>query len=279
MLKKIIILFLFIFICVPASLAKTLTFAQVTDIHYSPDGSTNSSRNVAVSKKHLYFTIMSLNKIMPEFTVFLGDQIDKSEEENIKDFMGYTKNLKMPYYFVFGNHDAYKMNGISKEDYLKIVSKTNHRQPKNKYYYTFKPDKDVLCIVLDGSAQLAPTAHGYFPAKELIWLDKQLRKNKNKIVLIFQHFPLIPPREHKSHEIINADKYWYILSRHKNVVLISSGHYHDEAFNVDKYGIRHISTTSLLNTPPMYDLIHVEYDKNSGLDASKVKVDVEHIRV
>lgn len=279
MFKRFLILIMLILLCMPVSFAKTLTFAQITDIHYSPDGSTNSSRNVAVSKKHLYFAIMSLNKIMPQFTVFLGDQTDKSEEIALKDFLGYTSKLKMPYYFVFGNHDAYKMTGIPKDEYLSIVSKVNPRQPKNKYYYTFKPNSDVLCIVLDGSAQLAPTSHGYFPPEELIWLYKQLKRNRNKIVLIFQHFPLVPPIEHKSHDVIDAYKYWYILSKFNNVVLISSGHYHSEGFSVDKYGIRHISTTSLLNTPPTYDLIKIEYDKNSHLDASKVKVDVEHIRV
>ncbi len=279
MFNRFLILILFILLSMPVTFAKTLTFAQVTDIHFSPDGKTNSARNVAVSKKHLYFAIMSLNKLMPKFTVFLGDQTDKSDEEDLKEFLTYTSKLKMPYYFTFGNHDAYKMTGIPKDDYLSIVTKSNPYQPKKKYYYTFKPDKDVLCIVLDGSSQLAPTSHGYFPPEELIWLYKQLKKNQNKIVLIFQHFPLIPPSEHKSHEVIDAYKYWYILSKFKNVVLISSGHYHSEGFTVDKYGIRHISTTSLLNIPPMYDLIKIEYNKYSYLDASKVKVDVEHVRV
>lgn len=279
MFSRILALIVFLLVFSPVSIAKTLTFAQVSDIHYSPDGKTASSRNVEVSKKHLFFTITSLNKKNPEFTVFLGDQTDKSDEDSLNDFLGYTSKLKMPYYFVLGNHDAYKMTGIEKSRYLEIVSQKNPRQPKNKRYFTFKPNKDVVCIVLDGSAVLVPSSHGYFQPEQLIWLDKQLEKNKNKIVLIFQHFPLITPHENKSHDVLEAYKYWQVLSRHKNVVLISSGHYHDEAFNVDKYGIRHISTTSLLNVPPVYDLVTVEYDKDSHKDAKKVKVDVEHVRV
>ena len=279
MLKHLLVLLAFLLVLTPVSFAKTITFAQVSDVHYSPDGKTMSSRNVEVSKKHLFFTITSLNKKNPMFTVFLGDQTDKSTEDSLNDFLGYTSKLKMPYYFVFGNHDAYKMSGVEKERYLEIVSKINPRQPKKQNYFVFKPNKDIACIVLDGSAKLVPSSHGYFQPEQLLWLDKQLKKNKNKIVFIFQHFPLITPHENKSHDVLEAYKYWYVLSRHKNVVLISSGHYHDEAFNVDKYGIRHISTTSLLNVPPEYDLVTVEYDKDSHKDAKQVKVDVEHVRV
>ena len=275
MVKRLLVLFAFLLAFSPVSFAKSLTFAQLSDIHYSPNNTTSSKRDVSVAKKHLYFAIQSLNRKSPAFTVFLGDQIDKSNEESIKDFMGYTSKLNMPYYLTFGNHDAYKMSGISKDDYLDIVTKTNSKQPY-KRYYTFKANKDVIGIVLDGSAQLAPTAHGYFSPEQLAWLDKQLTKNKKKLVLIFQHFPLIPPREHKSHEILQSENYWNILKKHNNVVLISSGHYHSEGFSVDEQGIRHISTTSLLNTPPTYDLVTIKYEKKTP--AKDVKVDVEHVK-
>lgn len=279
MLKRFFVLCCFLLLLMPVSYSKTITFAQLTDIHFSPDGSTNSSRNVAVSKKHLYFSVMSLNKKSPEFTVFLGDQIDKSNEESIKEFMNYTSKLKMPYYIVLGNHDAYKMSGIQKDKYLSIVSNKNPYQPSLKRDYVFKPNKDIVCIVLDGSSQLLPSSHGYFSPEQLKWLDKELTKNKKKLVFIFQHFPLIPPSIHKSHEILEPQGYWDVLKKHKNVVLISSGHYHSDALNVDEYGIRHISTTSLLNIPPVYDMVTVEYDKDSYKDAKSTKVSVEHIRV
>lgn len=279
MIKRCFFICAFLILLIPCSYAKTVTFAQVSDVHYSPQGTTDSHRDVSVSKKHLYFTIMSLNKKNPDFTVFLGDQIDKSNEDSIKGFMQYTSKLKTPYYLVFGNHDAYKMSGITKDNYLEIVSKTNPNQPKKKRDFVFRPNRDIACIVLDGSAQFAPSAHGYFTPEQMLWLDKQLNKNKKKLVFIFQHFPLIPPRSHKSHEILEPERYWEILKKYKNVVLISSGHYHSEAFNSDETGIRHISTTSLLNTPPVYDMITVEYDKDSYKDAKDAKVTVEHIRV
>ena len=279
MLKRFLLLSCFVMFLFQSADAKSITFAQLTDIHYSQDGSTNSSRNVSVSKKHLYFAVMSLNKKKPAFTVFLGDQIDKSNEDNIKEFMSYTSKLKMPYYFVLGNHDAHKMSGITKDKYLEIVSNKNPYQPALKKNYVFKPNKDIVCIVLDGSANLVPSAHGYYSPEQIAWIDKQLTLNKRKLVFIYQHCPLLPPHEHKSHEVIEPENYLKMLAKHKNVVLISSGHYHNEGFSVDEQGIRHISTTSLLNVPPVYDMVTVEYDKDSWKDAKGTKVEVEHVRV
>ena len=114
-MKKILILFLFfIFAAVPV-LAKSVEFAVVSDSHLIPSEHPTLFTD---SEKKLIFTVESINKNKDiEFVVFLGDCIDKSNMESLQSFMNIVQNLNKPYYIVFGNHDAYSLSGVPKEDF------------------------------------------------------------------------------------------------------------------------------------------------------------------
>lgn len=274
----LIVIIAFITISSP-SFAKSVKFIQLTDIHYSPEGTTDSKRDVSRSSQNLKFAVTSINKQNADFVVFLGDNIDKSQPQSLIGFLRETQVINKPFYFVLGNHDAYKLSGIPKEEYIKAIRLYNPHQKSNKPYYTFSPNKEVIGVVVDGSMPFAPSAHGEYTDEMLTWLDKTLTKNKNKVVLIFQHFPLIPPSENRSHTTLKPDKYFDLLVKHKNVALISSGHYHDDKITIDENGIYHISAPSLLVPPNIYELIEVSYDKKQFQPPSNVKIDLKRIQI
>lgn len=241
--------------------AKTVKFAQLTDIHYTVSGTTESGRDVSKSQIALQAAIIRLNASDVDFVVFLGDNIDKSTTENLEGFMNIVKDLKKPYYMIIGNHDAHKASGMSKEDYIKIIKKYNPNQfSKNSYFY-FHPTPEIVAIFMDGTANTVPTAHGNFNKTKLAWLEKLLKKNKNGKAVILQHYPLIEPSDNPSHNVLNKATYLELLKNHDNVASISSGHYHAEQIKIDEQGITHISTPSLMNPPFEYHVVSISYDK------------------
>ena len=158
--------------------AEELTFAQVGDVRYSLDN--------GYLDKYLYFLSSSIRKKFPEFVVFLGDNVNKSREEDVIGFMRAIHSIRTPYYLVLGNEDAHKMSGIDKENFLDIVTTFNRNQDDNKRYYYFKPNSDFVCVVLDVNPDFTPSKHSELPDEQLEWLDKLLTKySKKKFIILF----------------------------------------------------------------------------------------------
>ncbi len=276
---KFLFLLLAFSLFINSSYANTLKFAQITDVHYSPDGKSDSKRDVSYSSKNLNFAVNSINKQNVDFAVFLGDNIDKSRPDSLLGFLRTTQNLTVPHYFVIGNHDAYKLSGIPKDKYIEAVKLYNPHQKSDKPYYFFYPNKDCIAIVVDGAMPFAPSTHGTYTEDMIKWLDKVLTLNPTKIALIFQHFPLIPPEDNRSHTTLYPEKYFELLIKHKNIALISSGHFHSDKLTIDDNGIYHISVPSLLAKPNEYQVIELNYSKKRFKPPTDVKIEIKKIQI
>ena len=251
--------------------AKELVFAQVSDVNYSLDDSYMS--------KYLYFLTSSIAKKHPDFAVFLGDNVSKSREEDVIGFMQSIYALRIPYYVVLGNNDAHRLRGIEKEVYLDIVTTFNRNQNDKEKYYYFKPNGDFICVVLDATPDFAPSKHGEISDEQVEWLDKLLTKYPKKMFLIFHHCPLVPPRVEYQLSMLNTEKYQEMLNKHSNVLLISSGHYHQDGIFQDEKGIRHISAPAFKDMPYSYQLIRILYDEDKHKSPKDVEIIVEKVKV
>lgn len=253
--------------------AKTLNFAVASDVHYSPAVNAENAKS-DISAKALRGFVDRVNENDYDFVIFLGDNIDKSKPQNLKRFFNVIKNMKTPYYLVLGNSDAHKISGMSKPDYLKIVSQNNKSQKKAQSSYYFCPTSDVIVIVIDNVSSGMPSSHGMFTEKTLKWLDEVLTKNKNKKAVIFQHVPYIEPYEKDSYNILERHEYGAVIRRHKNIVMICSGHYHKYALTPDDRGIYHLSAPALYEHPYKYLDIKLDYNKKPLTKAKNFKLDV-----
>ena len=121
--------------------------------------------------------------------------------------------------------------------------------------YVFKRGEFVF-IALDGAKETIPGTNGYYRESTLKWFDNQLTKYANKKVVVFQHFPILPPTEEKSHQVYRAEDYVAILKKHDNVIAIVSGHYHLNKEKMDN-GIYHISSPSLVGVTNPYKIIDI----------------------
>ncbi len=270
-LNKVLMVLAVLLIIQPLALAKTLEFAQVADVHYSFE---NSQLD-----KYLYFLSLSLKKKSPEFVIFLGDNVDKSKEEDVIGFMRAIHSIREPYYIVLGKNDAHGFSGVPKEDYLDIVSTFNRNQDDNKNYYYFKPNSDIICVILDDSSDFAQSTHGEIPDEQLKWLENLLIKYPKRLFLIFHHTPLVPPRVEYKYSMNNSENYQNLLKKYNNILLISSGQYHQESVQKDDRGVRHISAPAFKNTPHSYQLIKIDYNENSYKSPSDVGITVTNIKV
>lgn len=281
-MKKILYILLFLVIFQGSAFAKSLEFAIVSDSHLIPS---EHPRLFTQSEKNIIFTVESINRNKDvKFVVFLGDCIDKSNMESLQSFMNIVQNLNKPYYIVFGNHDSYAAGGIAKEDFSKFIHEYNKRQPKEDTSFYFKANKDSYALVADGSSYVVPGRHGRYLPELLTEIEKLFKHKKNKMIFIFQHFPLIPPNDNESHYTLDSDRYLDMISKNKNIVLIASGHFHYKNLIVDKNGIYHISAPALgarngSAGSGCYEIIKVDYDKGLFRKPHNIKVNVKDVAI
>ena len=118
-MKKKIFLSLISFLLLQCSVfANTIKFAQISDAHFVK----NDKYRAEVLEK----AIKEINNDKDiEFTIFTGDNIDSPHTEYLPEFIKLANKLNNPYYIVIGNHDVFRNNGLSKEQYLQIVKDNN----------------------------------------------------------------------------------------------------------------------------------------------------------
>lgn len=253
---KKLLSFLVLFICLIACQAKTfannIKFVQIADAHVSAESE--------FSQLVLKEAIKDINNQSSiSFVVFTGDNIGNPNIENLRCFKSIVKNLKVPYYIVLGNHDVYKQKHLSKVQYFEILNEKNFFRLQRTPNYKFKKDGFVF-LTVDGAKEIIPGSIGYYKKDTLAWVNKMLTRNKKKPVIIFQHFPVEYPQsvenKLKTHKTYKVEEYRDMLSKHKNVLTILSGHFHvnDETM---KDGIYHISTPSLITVPYSYKIIDI----------------------
>lgn len=271
-----------IFLCMSAPvLAKSIEFAVVSDTHLIPS---NSETEFTESEKNVIFTVQSINANKDiKFVVFLGDLIDKSNLNSLESFMNIVQHLDKPYYFAYGNHDAYQAGGIPKEDFAAFVHAYNKRQPKEDTSFYFKANEDCYGLVVDGSSYFVPGRHGRFLPEVLTEIEKLFKCKKNNLIFIFQHFPLIPPNDIETLYTFEADRYLDLLKKYPNVVLVASGHYHYKKLIVDENGLYHISVPALGKGAAaagngVYQVVNVTYDKKFLKKSENVKINVKDVK-
>ncbi len=252
------------------ALAQSINFAVTSDINYLA-GDVNEEASVGA--KVLNGFVARTHEKKYDFIVFNGDNIKKSKPQHLIGFLNTVKSIDAPYYLVMGNNDVHKISGISKPEYLKIVSKYNKNQKNETNSYCFYPSPGIMAIVLDGVSTGMPTNHGVFGKKTLQWLDKKLAENKGKQVIIFQHVPYYEPVDIPEYEILEKAEYTAVLRRHKNVALIVSGHYGKDFEIKDDYGVTHISVPALSKEPYYYTEINIDYDKLPFCKAKNLNIE------
>lgn len=243
-MKRLLWLILLLFLTQSAALCSETKFVVLSDVHISAAKQDKNSRQLTQSISLLQKAVSEVNKSDVDFVIFSGDVIDKTEKTSLVMFAKIVNKLNKPYYIIPGNHDVAHFLGLDKKEFFRLVNKFSHN--KTSSMPSVKIMKNGLVFIfMDGVNQIMPSSAGYYKENDLIWLDKKLSKYKNNNVVIVQHFPLVEPYYRKSHITYKADEYLDVLSKHKNVIAVISGHFHAEGENL-RDGVLHISAPSLV---------------------------------
>lgn len=216
-MKKVLVCFvLFLQLYIP-SVAKTVRFIQVTDVHLTQGN---------YEKLKTFVTDVNKNYRNIDFVVFTGDNIDKASISDLKTFLLIVKKIKPRVYVLVGNHDVVKIQGLDKALYMRAARLFLGRYHPKKTNFVFKK-KGVVFIAMDGVKEVFPAPNGYYKEKETAWLQDRLKKYKNNKVVILQHFPVIEGAS-KSHNTYKREEYLNLLAAHNNVLAVVSGHFHTD---------------------------------------------------
>lgn len=239
-----------------------LTFAQISDAHYSSAKTNTSYRLTAESGELLQDAVDQVNQITPnvDFVMFTGDMVNTPYQKELMKFIPYANQLRVPWYAVLGNHDICVGGFLSKRVYWDILNSHNKNFNFSKTYYSFSPKKGYKVIGLDSIIDDRITANGRIDDEQLLWLDKQLSKSKKDVVLIFLHVPIVEPLHSEGHKLLNADEVLNILNKYKNPIAVFSGHYHTTKIT-QLANVLHVSTPSLVSYPNSFRIIRINNQK------------------
>jgi hypothetical protein len=153
--------------------------------------------------------------------------------------------------------------------YMQLVNKYNKNYKFEKTYYSFVPQKGYKAIVLDTIIRDRLTANGRLGDEQLKWLNNELEKSSNDIVLIYMHVPVVEPFNSPNHRLLDSDKMQEILNKYKNPIVVFQGHYHSAKITQND-NIVYISCPSLVTYPNAFRIITITNNRK------KVIINVEN---
>ena len=238
----------------------SVKFVHVSDTHIS-DREDTSYKMLSQSKNLLVDFIKRVNKISSvDFVIFTGDMVDRPQLNSYKDFFTILTALKYPSLMALGNHDA-KFVGGENEEYLtetqvlNIIANCNPNQKFDKAYWALTPKANFRMIVLNLRTE-EKSSNGVITKEQLEFLESELEANKDKVILIFAHYPVVEPFQSDTHKILNSEEIMTVLQKYKNPIAYFSGHYHTTKITkVDN--LIFVSTPALVTYPNAYRIVNV----------------------
>ncbi len=246
--------------------SNVISFAQVSDVHYSSTDMNTSYKLTAESGEVFKDVVAQINEYRPklDFVMFTGDMVNKPLRKELKEFLTIAQDINSPWYVAFGNHDVCIGGALTKKLYFETVGEYNSKFKFRNSYYSFVPKKGFKVIVLDSIIDDHLSSNGRISEKQMQWLDEELKKTKKSdVILVFLHVPVIEPFPSSSHKLLNGDELFEHLSRSSNPIGVFTGHYHMTKV-IQKGNILFVNTPSLVSYPNAFRIIKV---KNNQQDA------------
>lgn len=248
---------LILLLVVNAASAQSLKIGIVADCQYCNCNYSERWNNDYRQGPHrLQKAVDKFNDNGVDIMFHLGDFIDRNFESYavVKPIIN---KLKMPHYFVLGNHEFSVVDSLKG----KVLETLELEFP----YYTIKKEK-WLFIVIDGTdispyrstdstkiafanSQMkmykkanrlqAKPWNGAVGSEQLKWLEAQLKKadNQNLKAIVLAHFPVLPLA---ALNLWNDVEVVEILEKHKSVKAYFNGHHHLGNY-IEKAGIHYVT--------------------------------------
>ena len=258
-MKKIFCLLLLMFSSVSCVTAEPFSFGVIADCQYC-DANTGGVRQYRDSPAKLRASVDQLNQEDIEFSVHLGDFIDK-DWKSFDVVEPIYQSLKKPAYYVLGNHD------YSVADDKKALVHTRLGMKSRYYDFTVKGwrfvaldgnDISFHAYPVDSDEYRAASAYylnhkitspkwnGAIGAAQVKWLEGVLKDAaaKGESVVLMAHFPVYPANVHN---LWNAREIVSITEANPCVKAYINGHNHSGNYG-EKNGVHYVTFKGMVDT-------------------------------
>ncbi|WP_160063705.1 3',5'-cyclic-AMP phosphodiesterase [Psychromonas sp. L1A2] len=159
-----------------------------------------------------------------------GDLSQDHSAQSYIDFSDRIKTLKMPCYWLPGNHDMQEVMLPS----LLSEGLAQAKQIVSEYWQI---------ILLD--SQVSGVPYGHLSESQLTFLEDKLQQYPDKQTLIAVHHHILPVGAAwlDQHILKNNEQFIALISQFDNVNAVLSGHVHQE-FDVEQNGVRYLTSPS-----------------------------------
>lgn len=225
--------------------APAITFGLIADVQYG-NIPPNGTRFYANSLAKLKSCVEQFNAHPVEFTVNLGDHIDR-DPHDLNAVLEQLAQLKAPLYNTTGNHDykgvtdnyiLYQKLGMpaeyysfTKKGWRFLMLNTNEIASYSQVKGTGKDAEleQMKARITSDKRNNGQSWNGGISSKQKEWLADQLKtaQTKKENVLVFSHHPLYPFKEFTA---LNDKEILEILSHFPCVRAVISGHHHTGAY-------------------------------------------------
>ncbi len=262
MLLRIMLTTLLVALAIPSAHGeepKPFTFGTIADCQYC-DADTGGVRFYRNSPAKLEAAVKHLNTLDLEFTVHLGDFIDKDWESF--DVVGpIYQSLKMPAYHVLGNHDfsvaddkkadVHRKLGMPARYYDFMVhgwrfvaldgnDVSFHGYPKDSPEYAAAEKYYV-----DNKIE-SPKWNGAIGEEQLTWLRGVLddATQRGESVVLMAHFPVFPENVHN---LWNAKDILALADEYSCIKAYINGHNHKGNYG-ERNGVHYVTFKGMVDT-------------------------------
>lgn len=242
-----------------------LKFAVIADPHYMRNGPDTSWLMFKESPYLLEDALRQINELGGvQFILLTGDVMGNTQTQQWADFYKTVfQQTRIPLYVGLGPQDIGPGGKAATLRAIKQHATRGFTLP-NKGYYSFSPTPQARFLVLDSTpdpaTNPAPTTNGFISGEQLAWVKKQLEAEKDRMVFIVTHVPVVEPFSSPARRLREPDasKLLGVLEGAPRVTAVLSGHYH-AAKRTRRNGIEHIATPALVEYPNAFRVITV-YD-------------------
>lgn len=195
-----------------------MLIAQLSDCHVMAPG--DKGADLYQSADRLADAVTHLNKSInkPDIVIVSGDLVNYGNRDAYLIFKEIISGLQMPVYVMAGNHDdcAILRDVFADHAYLP-------KQGPLKYVIEGWPLK---LIILD--TNLPGKAQGQLGDAQLVWLENELAREKDRDVVLFLHHPPFNTglSTMDEMELIDAAALGDVVARHSHIERILCGHLH-----------------------------------------------------
>jgi Icc protein len=244
----------------------TVYFVQISDTHIGPTpGFANHGITSVPVLQRLVDRINQLPQ-KPDFVIHSGDVTDAPNPSSYSQAKEILSRLRVPIYYVRGNHDS----ALDIKAYMDMGLKEDIETGEDRLTYKFDR-KGFQFLVLDTMGPLESQPQGYLSAAQLKLLHEEAKADRPPLI-VFLHHPVLPmdsPWMDANMPIINgAEVHDALRAAKKRLRGVFFGHIH-QSIQTTKDGILYVAAPSSvvqLTSWPSDNDVGIQEDEQPGFN-------------